>query len=142
MFEKIKKLFAAQRGSANTKGKVLVVEDSEVDQKFLSATLTKNGYQVRIAENGEVGLQKAKEDKPDLILLDCEMPVMGGVEMCKRLKDDNDLHEVPVIFLTAVNTPRNIIDCFELDAENYLSKPISSKLLMSFVESVLKKSEG
>ncbi len=118
---------------------ILVVEDSDVFRKFITSTLEKQGYHVVTAVNGAAGLETVKSTKPDLILLDCEMPVMNGLEMCKKLKEDESTEDIPIIFLTAVDTPQNIVDCFEMDAENYLSKPISGKLLTSQIEAVLKQ---
>lgn len=119
---------------------ILVVEDSDVDRKWIEATLEKAKFRVISAVNGAIGLETAKTEKPDLIILDCDMPVMGGVEMCGKLREQNETEDIPVIFLTSVDTPANIVDCFEVDAENYLSKPISPKLLISQIEEVLNES--
>lgn len=142
MFEGLKRILNKKEIKSDLKKafSVLVVEDNEVDRTFIQKTLERQGYKIFLAENGEVGLKMAKENRPDLILLDCEMPVMGGVETCQRLKEIEETHNIPIIFLTSVQTPENILNCFELDAENYLSKPISSKLLASHIASMLKQS--
>lgn len=139
MIGKLKDMFNGKTEKIDYgKYNILIVEDSQVDQRLIQDILTKRGFNVAYASNGQEGLVKAKEIKPDLIILDCEMPVMGGIEMCKTLKQTLDLTEIPVIFLTSLDTPKNIIDCFELDAENYLSKPVSPKILLSEIHNVLK----
>jgi adenylate cyclase len=127
----------------SAKGKtILVVEDSETDQKVICRIVESAGYDVIKANDGEEGLKLAKAKLPDMVLLDCEMPKMNGVEMCRRLKEDAKLCDTPVIFITSVETPRNIIDCFELEAENYLSKPVSAKILLSQIENILGAKES
>ncbi len=118
---------------------ILIVDDSEVDRTIAKKIIESMGHNTLIAENGQAGLDVVKGEKPDLILLDCEMPILGGVEMCRILKNNEDTEDIPVIFLTSVDTPRNIIDCFELDAENFLSKPINSKVLINQVSMILKE---
>jgi len=140
MFDNLKKIMKNQKGiiEANKAQTILIVEDNEVDRQLITKILGKEGYSTLTAVNGELGLSLAKEEIPDLIVLDCDMPVMGGIEMCKRIKNYEATKGIPVIFLTSVKTPQNIINCFELDAENYLSKPISSKILISEVNQILK----
>ena len=110
--------------------KILVVEDNDIDRKIVVSTLTKAGYSVNTASNGEEGYKKVTTDPPELIVLDCEMPEMGGVEMCERIKEIDQLKDIPVIFLTSLDTPNNVLDCFEVDAENFLSKPVKPKVLL------------
>ncbi len=136
MFDQFKNMFKSEP-KTRSQATILVVEDNAVFQQFLLRTLQKAGYKVELAENGQIGLDKAKILKPDLILLDCEMPVLGGVDMCKKLRETEGIYNTPVLFLTGLDTPKNIIDCFETDAENYLSKPISGKLLLSEIQKVL-----
>ncbi len=137
MFDKI---FGSKKSSRPpVSRKILIVDDNEIDRKVIQSTLEKAGYSTIQAENGQIGLQKAKQENPDLIFLDCQMPVMDGLTMCKKLKEEDDFKNIPVIFLTALDTPRNIIDCFEVDAENYLSKPISPKILTQQVKFILEQ---
>ena len=134
MFENMKNLF---KSSGSSRCRILVVEDNELERQFLKRTLEKDGYRVMLAENGQIGFDKATQGEFDLFLLDCEMPVMGGVELCKRLKQNEKTYKIPLIFLTGLDTPKNIIDCFEGDCENYLSKPISGKLLVTEIKRIL-----
>ncbi|MDP8212313.1 MAG: response regulator [Candidatus Zapsychrus exili] len=139
MFNKLNQIFNRKdlKIQANKGYSILVVEDNEVDRKIIHRTLESKGYNVLIAENGAIGLKMAKEHKPNLVLLDCEMPVMDGKEMCRRLKEDEDISKIPVVFLTGLTTPKNIIDCFDLELENYLSKPVKPGLLASQIEMIL-----
>jgi len=138
MFDKISNALGFNRDDleANAKRKILIVEDNEVDQKLIHKSLEKLGFQFTLAENGQVGLDKVKSDKLDLIICDCDMPVMTGHELIKTLKCDKEFFNIPVIFLTSIDTPKNIIECFELDAENYLAKPVNPSLLSAEVKKV------
>lgn len=137
MFDKI---FGSRKASQHPGSRrILIVDDNDIDRKVIQSALEKAGYSTIQAENGQIGLQKAKQENPDLIFLDCQMPVMDGLTMCKKLKEEDGLNNIPVIFLTALDTPRNIIDCFEVDAENYLSKPVSPKILTQQVKFILEQ---
>ena len=139
MFDKIKSLLTGTDKNsikANSKYKILVVEDGEVDRKLIVSVLAKNGFQVVTANDGQQGLDVAQSEKPNLIIADCEMPVMDGIEMCRQLKETEGTQHIPVVFLTGLDTPRNVIDCFETDAENYLNKPIKPKILLEEIQQV------
>ena len=116
--------------------RILVVEDNEVDRKLIVKTLERQGYAVQTANNGKQGLEQATASKPEVIILDCEMPEMGGLEMCKHLKGIDDTRRIPVVFLTSLDTPSNVIDCFEADAENFLAKPIKPRVLLKEIERI------
>ncbi len=136
MWNKIISFFSKTSQEHNGK-KVLLVEDSEVDRKIIENTLTKNGYHLFLAPTGEAGLELARKSKPNLIILDYMLPGMNGLDVCKSLKAHPDTKDIPILFLTCVDTPKNIIDCFEIGAENYLVKPITPKLLLTQVEMTL-----
>ncbi|QWR76831.1 response regulator [Candidatus Magnetomonas plexicatena] len=94
--------------------RVLVVDDDEAARKFLSIVLEQNGYAVLTAENGEVGLKKAKEEKPDIIILDIMMPRKNGISTLQDLKSKKELRDIPVIILSSalsfIEQARNEID--------------------------------
>lgn len=137
MLQTFKKLFGVEKkGISAAEKTILAVEDNEVDRKLIKSILGKK-YNVITANDGKEGLEMIRKHNPDLIVLDCEMPVMTGNEMCRIMKDDSGLKEIPVLFLTSINTSSNIIECFELDAENHLSKPVNAKVLMSQVDAIL-----
>lgn len=112
---------------------VLVVDDTP-DNLSLMSLLLKDSYNVRVANSGERALKLAAMGKrPDLVLLDIMMPVMDGYEVCRLLKADPDLREIPVIFLTAKTEMEDEKRGFELGAVDYISKPISPPLVLARV---------
>jgi len=117
--------------------KILVIDDGEVERQFISRTLDKGGYQVKTAENGELGLKAVEEEVPDLIILDFVMPGIHGDEVCKRLKMDERTSKVPVVFLTGSVRPSIVISSFDSGAEYYLAKPIGANELLKQVEMIL-----
>ncbi|MCA9408789.1 MAG: response regulator [Candidatus Omnitrophica bacterium] len=121
--------------------RILIADDNEVDRTLIEKTLEKEGYAVIKAENGQQAMDLAQSQKPDVIVLDCEMPVMGGVEALQHLRTNLETKDIPVIFLTSVDTPRNIVDCFDLEAANYLSKPLTPKFLLSEIAMILEEKE-
>jgi len=121
--------------------KVLVIEDTEVDQRIACAAIERGGYTALKANTGNSGIELAKEEKPNLIILDYNLPDINGPEVCRRLKANTDTSGIPVLFLTSLTAPNNVIQCFE-QGENYLSKPISTKLLLKQIDSILKESKS
>lgn len=117
---------------------VLVVDDSAVDRKIVEKTISRLGCRVITANHGGEGLEQIRLQKPDLIVLDCDMPVISGWEMCQTVRSDEKTKDIPVLFLTSNTTPKNILECFELDAENFLSKPVNSQILSNNVLTILK----
>ena len=123
--------------------KILLVDD---DRIFVEATKTilERKYRVITAYNGEEGLEKARKEKPDLILLDVIMPGKDGFQICNQLKQDPKLANIPVIMLTSFAQHRgetNIpVDAgLELEAEGYMEKPVSPEALLAQVGGMLKK---
>ncbi|MGN7613231.1 response regulator [Magnetococcales bacterium HHB-1] len=117
--------------------KLLIVEDSRTQAFQLKRTLIKAGYQVEVAEDGKVGLEKARSTTPELIISDVSMPRMNGFEMCRAIKDDPDLKTIPVILLTALSHPAEILEGLAAGADNYLTKPWEAKLLLNHIETLL-----
>jgi len=126
------------------KARILLVDD---DADFVESTkivLESKPYEVIIAVNGNEGLRKAREGKPDLILLDIIMPVEDGFTAAEQLKKDPELAKIPVLMLTSyaskgagTSIPRS--QGYELEAEDYIDKPVSPKDLLAIVEKHLKK---
>ena len=137
MINAIKRFFGIFVGKKiDKKLHVLVVEDNEVDRRIVCKIVSKQGHDVTEAENGKEGLEIVKLKKPDLILMDCEMPELNGIEMCRAIKDSVETSDIPVIFLTGHGTPQNIVECFGVNAENLLTKPINAKLLVEQIEMI------
>lgn len=138
MFGKIARLFGIKEAVQENfvSRRILIVDDNEMDRTLIQKTVEKIGHQVLTAENGKVGYETAKREKPDLILSDCRMPEMDGVDMCKLIKVDDDTKNIPLIFLTGVDTPKNVIECFDMGVENYICKPIQPKILASQIKTI------
>jgi DNA-binding response OmpR family regulator len=117
--------------------KVLVIEDTEVDQRLACAAIERGGYTALKAGDGKSGFELAKEQKPDLIILDYNLPDIKGPEVCKLLKAHYDTQQIPVLFLTSMTDPDYVVNCFE-QGENYLAKPVSSSFLLKQIDHILK----
>ena len=102
--------------------KILFIEDESVLQKTFEKTLKGEGYEIISALDGEIGLNLAKKEKPDLILLDLILPKINGFEVLKKLKEDPETKEIPVIILTNLERMTDIDKALELGATTYLVK--------------------
>ena len=109
--------------------KILIVEDNEELLQILN-TLFTPFYQVILAGNGEEGLRKTIEEKPDLVVSDVMMPVMSGMEMCMKIKNNIDLCHIPVVLLTALDSVEYNIEGFQQGADDYVSKPFHARVLL------------
>lgn len=120
-----------------TENRILVVDDTPVNIQSLTAILKAEGYQISVATNGKQALEVLNRICPDLILLDVMMPEMDGFETCRRLKADENLSEIPVIFLTAKTETADIVQGFELGAVDYVAKPFNTHELLARVHTHL-----
>jgi two-component system, sensor histidine kinase and response regulator len=107
----------------NTAASILVVDDTPMNLQLLVGMLKEYGYTVRPAPSGELALQAAFDEAPDLILLDINMPLMNGYEVCERLKADENLKSVPVIFISALDDMFDKVKAFRVGAVDYVTKP-------------------
>jgi signal transduction histidine kinase len=121
---------------------ILVVDDAPENLKILMGMLTGAGCRVRPAPNGPLALRAAREAPPDLILLDIQMPAMDGFEVCRQLKRDERLAEIPVIFLSAFTDPATKVRAFEAGGVDYVSKPFSVDEVLARVGTHLKLVRG
>lgn len=102
---------------------ILVVDDTPANLHLLTGMLKEFGYKVRTVSDGQFALMTAKHDPPDLILLDVMMPEMNGYEVCERLKTDETLANIPVIFLSALNETMDKVKAFDVGGVDYITKP-------------------
>ncbi|MBC7382461.1 MAG: response regulator transcription factor [Bacteroidia bacterium] len=119
--------------------KILVVDDEADILEFIDYNLKKEGYQVWLAHNGRDAIATAKKIKPDLILLDVMMPVMDGIETCKQIKADADFAKTFVVFLTARAEEYSEIAGFQAGADDYISKPIKPRVLITRLNAILRR---
>lgn len=120
---------------------ILVIEDEEDILAVVHYNLSREGYRVSCAANGEVGLQTARAQLPDLILLDLMLPGMDGLSVCRELKRDATTKGVPVVMLTAKGEEADIVAGLEIGADDYLAKPFSPKVLVARLRAVLRRHE-
>ncbi|MFC1510273.1 PleD family two-component system response regulator [Candidatus Omnitrophota bacterium] len=125
----------------NAKKKILCVDDNEIDRKIIEKILRSRGYQFEVAVDGEEGYAKALSFKPDLILLDFDMPKVTGYDMCMKIKENPETEGIPVLFLSSTTSTKEILDCFEAEAENCLSKPVNPTVLSVHIQDILKDYE-
>lgn len=122
------------------KHKILVVDDERDILEILEYNLRQNGYDVTTASDGEQALKLAREYRPDLILLDIMMPKMDGVETCRRLRELPEMRGTYIVFLTARSEEYSEIAGFEAGGDDYLSKPVKTRVLLSRIKAMLRRS--
>ena len=119
--------------------RILVAEDERDVAELVRYTLGREGFEVIVAVNGADALRQAKESRPDLVLLDLMLPQVNGWELCRRLKQDPATRELPVIMLTARSEEGDKILGFELGADDYVTKPFSTRELVARVRAVVRR---
>ena len=119
------------------KGRILVVDDEIYIVHILDFSLGMEGYEVITALDGEQALEKARTEKPDLIVLDIMMPKLDGYETCKRLKADPITKDMPVILLSAKGRNVDQKVGFEVGADDYITKPFSPRKLVERINAIL-----
>jgi signal transduction histidine kinase len=117
---------------------ILIVDDIPANLKVLGGILKDEGYKIRPVLNGELALQVAEKEKPDLILLDIMMPGMDGYEVCQKLKGNPHLKDIPVIFISALNDTKDVVNAFSLGGVDYITKPFQAEEVSARVATHLK----
>ena len=117
---------------------VLIVDDEEDILDLLQYNLEREGFGTLLARNGLEALEKAEAEQPDLIVLDIMMPVMDGIETCRRLRQDAHLRTIPILLLTALGSEDDHVQGLETGADIYLAKPISVPVLVSQARALLR----
>ncbi len=120
-------------------GTILVVDDEEDIQELLTINLAREGYDVLTTGTGEGALKLAQAKQPALTILDLMLPGIGGLDVCKLMKNDSKTRHIPVIMLTAKSEESDIVAGLELGADDYITKPFSSKVLVARVRRLLQK---
>ncbi|HAW19983.1 MAG TPA: DNA-binding response regulator [Flavobacteriales bacterium] len=122
-----------------SKKKILVVDDENDILEFLSYNIKREGAKVYTATNGVAAIEIARKKKPDLILLDVMMPEMDGMETCMQLRESIETRDIIIAFLTARSEDYSQIAGFEAGADDYITKPIKPRVLISRIKALLRR---
>ena len=122
-----------------TKKKILVVDDEEDILELVRYNLSREGYEVTCASSGEDGLKAARNELPDLIVLDLMLPGIDGLEVARILNGNNTTKNIPVIMLTAKGEEADIVTGLELGADDYITKPFSPRIMIARIRAVLRR---
>ena len=118
---------------------ILIVDDEQDIRELIRYNLNKEGYRAECVATGEEALRKARATPPDLIVLDLMLPGVDGLEVCRRLKNDRNTAQVPVLMLTAKGEDADVVSGLELGADDYLVKPFSPRVLLARIKAVLRR---
>ena len=121
--------------------KILIIEDESDVADLLTLNLRKADYRVATAADGANGLQKARDDKPDFIILDLMLPKLPGLEVCKILKSDTATSQIPILMLTAKAEEVDRIVGLEFGADDYVTKPFSPREILLRIRAILRRGE-
>jgi len=119
------------------KPKILVIEDNEQNLYLITFILEKHGYQVIQARNGQDGIEKACQEKPDLIILDIQLPVMDGYEVARRLKAKPEIRDIPIVAVTSYAMVGDRERILAAGCEGYIEKPINPETFVEQIEQYL-----
>ena len=122
--------------------RILVVDDEPDIREFVQYNLVKEGYEVACATNGRESVAMAVEFRPHLILMDMMMPEMDGREACRALRANPATSKMMIVFLSAVCEEESLVECYEAGADDYITKPVSMKVLCSRVGAICKRIES
>jgi DNA-binding response OmpR family regulator len=125
----------------NIKKKILIVDDDSVNREFFTVMLSKLGFQVEEAEDGDAALEQVKHFHPDLVILDNVMPRMSGWELTKILKGDPKFQDIPIIMFSALDDVRDKLEGFELGIDDYITKPFNFSEVLARIKTVLRNHE-
>ncbi len=126
------------------KGKILIVDDEQINLEFFDVMLSKLGFEVETAEDGEMALEKVRETEPDLIILENIMPKMSGWDVTRTLKTDEEYalyQHIPIIMFSAMHDVKDKIEGFELGIEDYITKPFNFSEVLARIRAVLRGRE-
>ena len=121
--------------------KILIVDDEEHIVELIKFNLEANGYKTITASNGLEALELAKNEKPDLVLLDIMLPGLNGNDVCKEIRKDTEISTMPIIMITAKGEELDRILGLELGADDYVTKPFSVRELMARIKAVLRRTK-
>jgi two-component system phosphate regulon response regulator PhoB len=123
------------------KAAVLIVEDESDIADLLRFHVEREGFEARVAKSGRVALEEVKRSKPDLVMLDLMLPDVDGLEVCRRLKWQQETREIPILMVTAKGEEADIVTGIEMGADDYVTKPFSPRVVMARVKNILRRRE-
>jgi two-component system phosphate regulon response regulator PhoB len=121
---------------------VLIVEDEPEIAELIQFHVEREGMQARVVHSGRLALDMVRRQKPDLVVLDLMLPDLGGLEVCRRLKQSEETRRVPIMMVSAKGEESDIVAGIELGAEDYVTKPFSPKVLMARLRNILRRRGG
>lgn len=119
--------------------KILIVEDNEINLKLIKTVLKTKGYLLVEARDGEEALKSVTSERPDIILMDIQIPKVDGLEVTRRIRDMKDLRDIPIIGLTAHAMEGDRKKILEAGCDGYIAKPINTRTFIVEIEAILKK---
>jgi len=125
-----------------SEAKILLVDDEPDILEFMEYNLRKEGYKVYTGKNGKEAIDIARKEKPNLIIIDIMMPVMDGIEACRHIREIPELKNTIITFLSARNEEYSQIAGFDVGADDYITKPIKPRILVSRVKALLRRVNG
>jgi two-component system cell cycle response regulator DivK len=117
--------------------RILVIEDQEDNRRIVRDLLTSVGYEILEAVNGEEGVSRAEADRPDLILMDIQLPGLDGYEATRRIKANPALHQIPIIAVTSYALSGDDVKAYDAGCNGYIAKPFSPRALLAKVREFL-----
>lgn len=121
---------------------VLIVEDEPAIAELIQFNIERDGMAAKVVRSGRLALDFIKREPPDLIILDLMLPEMSGMEVCRKLKQQESTRQIPVVMVTAKGEESDIVAGIELGADDYVTKPFSPRVLVARVRNVLRRRQG
>lgn len=121
---------------------ILIVDDEEPIRELIKYNVEKQGYEALTAENGRQALELCRSKNPALIILDLMLPDMSGLDICRIIRSDSQIKDIPIIMVTAKTEDSDIVAGLELGADDYVTKPFSPKVLLARIQSVLRRKKN
>jgi len=125
-----------------TRPRILIIEDERALNQVLTYNLQREGYETLVAYDGQEGLRKAQTLLPDVVLLDLMLPVVDGLDVCRRLRSGEQTRKIPILMLTAKGEETDQLVGFSLGADDYVTKPFSVKVLLQRIKAVQRRFQG
>ena len=126
-----------RKKSIHNNKEILIAEDSPTQATQIKHLLESHHYKVSVAQNGKQAMDLIKKQKPSIVISDIMMPEMNGYELCKKIKFNKNTEDIPVILLTILSDPEEIIEGITCGADSFISKPYNEKYLLSHIEQIL-----